>query len=284
MSARAKTDIIYGQIREGHPAAKVGDNAFALLPTGDGGRYIGKTWGLTLPMINWTVADFPRLPADVADGATFQRRVEDVADHQRQLVELGRHSIAARQSTPWGLSHLAVRYGEGVTFHITASHGGFHLTAERNKEVLVLLRSPDGFYEEDCAWVAVAQAYPHLFTDQEKREAEETLRHQYPYVWEAIHGRALVEGESRMKDRRTFDVLNADRWVVISAVLSRHRPGFVECIATLGGKRGRGDERRFLVPEDEYDVGVFGFVIDEVRHEAYDGASDFIGWSRPASP
>ncbi len=50
-------------------------------------------------------------------------------------------------------------------------------------------------------------------------------------------------------------------------------------VATLGGKRGPGtEERRFLVPADEYQVGRFGFVIDETRHPLYGGLSSFIGW------
>lgn len=49
-----------------------------------------------------------------------------------------------------------------------------------------------------------------------------------------------------------------------------------EVIATIGGKRDeRAEERRFLVPSDDYDVGRFGFVIDETKHVAYDGPSSF---------
>jgi len=75
--------------------------------------------------------------------------------------------------------------------------------------------------------------------------------------------------------------------VVIAAIHSTQNPGFVECIATLGGRRGghesggRGApvERRFLVLEERYDVGFFGLVIDEHRDTAYDGPSSFLGRS-----
>ena len=66
---------------------------------------------------------------------------------------------------------------------------------------------------------------------------------------------------------------------MISAITSKHVVGFAEVIATPGGKRGVGtEERRFLVPSDEYRVGRFGFVIDPARHDVYGGESDFIGW------
>lgn len=91
-----------------------------------------------------------------------------------------------------------------------------------------------------------------------------------------------------MKDRRSFDAENAERWVVISAILSTQNPGLVECIATLGGRRGSKSiggksgelvERRFLVAEDRYDIGEFGYVIDEEQDQPYDGPSSFVGSS-----
>ncbi|WP_410489633.1 DUF7007 domain-containing protein [Agrobacterium tumefaciens] len=38
----------------------------------------------------------------------------------------------------------------GSNSHSTASHGGFRLSADRNRAVHPLLRADDGFYEEDC--------------------------------------------------------------------------------------------------------------------------------------
>ena len=63
----------------------------------------------------------------------------------------------------------------------------------------------DGWYEEDCAWAAVAQAFPELFTEYEWRCADRTIRDWYPDAWEAIHGRPLRPGESHEKDRRNFE-------------------------------------------------------------------------------
>jgi hypothetical protein len=55
-----------------------------------------------------------------------------------------------------------------------------------------------------------------------------------------------------------------------------------EVVAKVGGAHLRvGEERRFLVPSDEYaERGKFGFVIDLTRHAEYDGPSSFVGWRR----
>ncbi len=97
-------------------------------------------------------------------------------------------------------------------------------------------------------------------------------------------GRFSNPTSPRGKDRSHFDRDNADRWVAVSAIQSRQHPGFVECIATLGGRRstGRrapGEERRYLVDEARYDIGAFGYVIDETRDRRYAGPSSFAGWT-----
>ncbi len=89
----------------------------------------------------------------------------------------------------------------------------------------------------------------------------------------------LAPGESCAKDRRSFELTHANDWIVTSAITSSRCEGFVECVATPGGRRGAGtEERRFLVPSSEYEVGRFGFVIDSDRHQVYGGPSDFVGW------
>ena len=66
-----------------------------------------------------------------------------------------------------------------------------------------------------------------------------------------------------------FQHTNAQRWVVVAAIRSDDCPGMVECTATLGGNRGIGRTRSFLVPTGEYAPGRFGFVIDETRHREF---------------
>jgi hypothetical protein len=104
----------------------------------------------------------------------------------------------------------------------------------------------------------VAITFPNLFTSYERRCAERTIRDSWPDAWEAIFGTMLQPGESREKDRRAFEQEHAGDWIVVAATASDQQPGFVEVVATPGGRRGAGtEERRFLVPSDEYRMGRF---------------------------
>ena len=92
------------------------------------------------------------------------------------------------------------------------------------------------------------------------------------------YSRPLLPGESHEKDRRAFERDHASDWIVISAIRSDHQRGMTECVATLGGDRRAAEQRRYLVPSDEYQIGRFGFVINEARHRLYGGPSNFVGW------
>lgn len=272
--------VIFGRSIEGFPVARVDDNAFAMLPGKSGQHYLATGWKLVRPLAEWGLADFYGRSGELADEAAFRACVLENAEHQREMQALGRYEISARTHTPWVKSQRRTFYADGVERHSTASHGGFELSPMRNRKVHPLLRLTDGFYEEDCAWATVAITFPDLFTGFERRCAEATIRDWQPDAWEAIFGKVLVPGQSHVKDRRAFETEHANDWIVISALRSDHHPGMTEVIATRGGKRDPHiEERRFLVPAAEYEVGRFGFVIDELRHAAYDGPSSFLTWS-----
>lgn len=272
-------EVEYGRSADGFLAARVGETAFAMLPARRGGHYLATGWRLGRPIAEWHHADFYGHSGALADEAAFRSKVAENAKHQREKRALGRKDLQFAASTPWGGSQGATVYADGVVCHSTAGHGGFKLSAERNRKVHPVLRSAGGWYEEDAEWAIVAITFPHLFTAFERRSAERTVKDSWPDAWEALFGTILQPGESREKDRRAFEKAHAHDWVVASAITSKHQPGFVEVVATLGGKRGWGtEERRFLVPSDEYQIGRFGFVIDEARHRVYGGPSDFVGW------
>lgn len=259
--------IEFGRSVDDLLVARVGDTAFAMVPTRQGRHFLATGWRLARPLDTWRRDDFYGHSGDVADEAAFRALVEENAEHQRERSALGRREIVSRVHTPWGPSQGATIYGEGILCHSTAGHGGFQLAPEQNDRVHPLLRSSAGFYEEDAEWAAVAQALPEFFTGYERRLADETLRNHWPEAWEAIRGRALQPGESRERDRQTFERHHAADWIVIAAVSSDRFLGFVETTATRGGQPGPCVERRcFLVPSTEYEAGLFGFVVDPARH------------------
>ena len=256
-----------------------------MLPARDGRHYLATGWRIGRPIAEWKRSDFYGHSGDLADEAAFRAKVAENAEHQREKRALGRRDIASTANTPWGPSQGATVYAEGVVCHSTAGHGGFHLSAERNRSVHSMLRARGGWYEEDEGWAIVAITFPHLFTSYERRCAERTIRDSWPDAWEAIFGTVLQPGESREKDRRAFEQEHAGDWIVVSAISSDQQPGFVEVVATPGGRRGAGtEERRFLVPSDEYRIGRFGFVVDETRHPVYSGPSSFVAWQGRTSP
>lgn len=272
--------VAFGVSADGFLVAQVGDVAFAMLPAGNGRHYIASASGLKCPLDQARTKHFRSHHGPIQDEAAFWRRMREEAEHRRELKALARRSEPTDLYTPWGPSQCATVYADGVVYHAAESHGGFLLSEDRNALVHQSVRSGDGWYEEDCAWAIVAITFPQLFTGSERRRAERTIKDIWPDAWEDIFGTILGPGESREKDRRSFEAEHADSWIVISAIRSCQHEGFVECLATPEGRRGPGTgECRFLVPSNEYASGRFGFVIDPDRHAVYGGPSSFPGWA-----
>lgn len=269
--------VSFHSTRDGFLAARLGERAFLALPLKSGGLSVVSARHIDKPPEEWHPSDFYIVERLLEDEEAFRRHLTEIADHERQLLEFDRREIKTNSVTPWGMAQISQFYGEGVISHSTASHGGFHLDEERNTFVHPAYRNASGWYEEDSDWSKVAATFPRLFTDYERKSADQILRDWDPDAYEVVNNVVLGPGESRAKDARRFRRDHAHYWIVISAIKARHRPGFVECIATLGGDR-RGREQRFLVPEAEYDPGRHGFLIDPARHEACEGPSSFIGW------
>jgi len=278
-------EVAFGRSGDGFLVARVADTAFAMLPARDGRHYLATGWRIGRPIAEWKLSDFYGHSGELADESAFRAKIAENAEHQRERRALARREIGSTAHTPWGTSQGATVYTEGVVCYSTAGHGGFHLSAERNRSVHPMLRARGGWYEEDEGWAIVAITFPQLFTSYERRCAARTIKDSWPDAWEAIFGTVLQPGESREKDRRAFEQEHAHDWIVVSAITSDQHPGFVEVVATPGGRRGAGtEERRFLVPSDEYRIGRFGLVVDETRHAVYSGPSSFIAWQGRTSP
>lgn len=270
----------FGVSADGLRVARVGDTAFAMVPKRDGQFFLATGWRLSKPTAEWIRDDFYGHGGNIVDEEAFRAHVAELAEHERQKAGLHRQDLFVHSSTPWGSSQGITQYADGVTFHTTAGHGGFHLAAEYNRRVPSTLRTEAGWYEEDAEWAAVAVGLPDLFTAYERRLADDTIRNAWPEAWEALHERALLPGESRELDRKAFEQSHRSDWIVISAIRSDHHPGCTEVIATRGGQRGgAAARRRFLLASADYHIGPFGFVINEAKHATYDGPSSFVGWS-----
>ncbi|NTE56591.1 hypothetical protein G6M78_16065 [Agrobacterium tumefaciens] len=265
---------------DGLAVARIGDLVLAMITSPGGFAYLASAVAVRGPLTDLTRGDFIGHDGRVADEAEFRLRVAETAGHKQDLAKLNRLQTRMPASTPWGASQMAVIYAEGVVAHMTAGHGGFHLSAGRNARIHPVLRKHMPWYEEDCEWAIVAISFPDLFTGYERSLAEKTVRNIWPDAWETICSCSLADGESWAKDRRAFDQRHEADFIVTSAIRSDHHPGMTEVVARLGGNRIRdGEERRFLVASDEYaGRGRFGFVIDLARHAEYAGSSSFIGW------
>jgi hypothetical protein len=186
--------------------------------------------------------------------------------------------------SPWGPSQQVTAIADGIVWISTASHGGARINAKRAQAMPDFLfalgerRGEFTFFEEDCAWSAVAMAYPAEFvrwSSGSADAAEQTLRNWYPDAWEALTGEVLEPGRSMAKDERTFYAAHAADPLVIAAWGSWHEDvpeGYVGVCAMLGGGRaGDRSETYWLVPKAEYETArprsVPAFVIDPARHQ-----------------
>lgn len=179
--------VEFGRSADGIFVARVADTAFAMLPADKGRHYLATGWRICRPLAEWTRSDFYGHCGELADEAAFRAKVLEQAEHVREKRALARQEIRSTAQTPWGPSQGATVFAEGVTCHSTASHGGFHLSPERNCQVDARLRAADGFYEEDECWAIVAFSFPHLSTSFERRGAERIMKDSFPDAWEAIH-------------------------------------------------------------------------------------------------
>ncbi len=128
-------EVEFGRNGDGYLVARVGDAAFAMLPGRDARHYLATGWRINRPIAEWKRSDFYGHSGELADEAAFRTKVVENAEHQRDKRALGRRDTGSNANTPWGPSQGATVYAEGVVCHSTAGHGGFHLSAERNRKV-----------------------------------------------------------------------------------------------------------------------------------------------------
>ena len=84
--------------------------------------------------------------------------------------------LAIGGSCLWGQIQFIRLYADGIALVATPSHGGFILSPARMKDMSADLRkcsfSNDNHFEEDCSYVAVVLAFPHLFSAETVEESK----------------------------------------------------------------------------------------------------------------
>jgi hypothetical protein len=180
--------------------------------------------------------------------------------------------------TPWGASQYSSAYGEGITFHGTAGHGGFKVERALNAKIPAYMRAAGGWYEEDCEWAKVAVVFPERFDAETATAAKKSLA-DYDYkAYEKFYGIVLKPGESYEKDKEAAQEKFKNHYQTLSAFGDWHPQvpkGFVVVFAGKGGRLPNGmfpdNCKHFLVKATEYEkrqVGVgTGFVVNPKRHK-----------------
>lgn len=164
--------------------------------------------------------------------------------------------------SPWGTVQHVTPYSDGIVFVSTASHGGYKLDRKQNAKIPAPFRKLGGWYEEDCEYAIVYWFLPSdKITAKHKEDAKRTILNHFPTAWETHYNVVIPLADSFDKRERQFWKDNENNFVVFSAMEVNGR------IETYARKTSTKEEKRFLVPDDEYrQRNFFGFVIDESRH------------------
>ncbi len=90
-------------------------------------------------------------------------------------------------NTPWGHAQNAQMIGAGVYSVETASHGGIFVTDEMLPAIPAAWRAyakkwsqSENWFEEDCAWSAVAVTFPTMFSPDVVDRAHKISAHFLP--------------------------------------------------------------------------------------------------------
>lgn len=190
--------------------------------------------------------------------------------------------ISTSSRTPWGKPQTVSEIASGIWDLSTQGHGGFKLSRARNRWIPAEVRTRGGWYEEDVEWAIVAMIYRDEYRAYMRRHghqsdhvertmtgAARTVRGAMPDAYELITGIEVRPGESSSRDKAAFFELHKNDWIVVSALRSAEKPGFVSCRAQIGGRDNvaNTESRIFLIEADEYAArSRFGFVVDPTIH------------------
>lgn len=137
--------------------------------------------------------------------------------HLARLAGLGyspKDAARAKQIiTPWGPAEKTEVIAPGILRVSTAAHGGYRLSAHRQKRIEQVLGYPGEWFEEDDESAIVEAAFPEVFDPQ---EATERLHSTYPELLQSVCG---ISPEAYMQNAilRAFRD-HPDRWFLVDSL------------------------------------------------------------------
>lgn len=99
--------------------------------------------------------------------------------------------------TPWGVSDWSERIAPGIMRYDTPSHGGYHLSPTRMREVPAVFLTAGygvdkGWFEEDCCWAFVALTFPEYFSPDACHQAYRTVQVFYPNIFQDVEAQEFL--------------------------------------------------------------------------------------------
>jgi len=196
-----------------------------------------------------------------------------------------------RGFSPWGPIQFVTPIFEGCWGVCTASHGGIKLSRSLNAKVPEYARSKGGWYEEDCDWAIPACVFAEQWKasqnnkkpgegDSDIEQAKKSLRDWNPDIYAKLYNVPLesLRGHSYIYDQRVWKEEHKNDWQTLAAWGSHDKnvpDGMVGVVACVGGRLGNGryagQERYFLVPEDEYQNRQGTYIVDPETAQHWDG-------------
>ena len=171
--------------------------------------------------------------------------------------------------SPWGDIESVECVSTGINFVMTAGHGGYKLSRERNAAMPPEFRRSGGWYEEDQDRFLCEMFFADDMGCDDERKADlvASVKDWFPDEYESVTGETIPPGESYTRDKDRFSHEHANDLVAF-AVLQR-KDGVVRVQACRGGLGADYDATYiYHIPAEEYDDKArFGFVIDESRYE-----------------
>lgn len=166
-----------------------------------------------------TVVDHRGLrPLVIADGQDFDS-LDEAKIRSKEIRERAHkyqhNRISTGSQSPWGTLQQVKAVAPGIDAVVTAGHGGFKLSSDRNQQVDSVWRERAGWYEEDCSWSKAVLTHSQDFSEQTLKEAHTTARRWYPDEYEAVVGKnpgkfglseftPVTAGESHIVAEREF--------------------------------------------------------------------------------